>query len=477
MAVHSRSRSAASLACILALSASAAPKDPWVRIQSANFELFTTAGERSGRELAAHFERVRSFFRQAFVASVDARKPMRIVAFHSDKEFAPYRPNESAAAFFHPSNEHDYIVMKSADPELYPVAVHEYTHSMLGEGGLQLPLWLNEGLAELYSNLEPMGNRIVVGKPIPGRAHDLLTEKWIRLSDLVTVDGGSPLYNEKSRSGMFYAESWLLVHMLSLDQRYSPHLKEMTAALKDSDTATAFQRAYGKSPAEVQQDLEAYLRSDSVNAAFFDIQLPKSVDAPGIETGAGMAARLALAEMLWNFPGKIEQTHKAYEQLAHDYPARWEVQRGWANFLARERRNAEAVQHFERAAELGCKDPRFYLEYARVLVASRRGDDAVAALRKAIALDPSLTDAHYELGLEHIRMSAFREALEEFAQVNGLPPEKASHFFYSMAFAHYQLGEREQARADLDRAKPYTKTAPDRAALRSLVEALDAAGK
>ena len=33
----------------------AANQDPWLRITSANFELFTTAGERSGRDLIKHF--------------------------------------------------------------------------------------------------------------------------------------------------------------------------------------------------------------------------------------------------------------------------------------------------------------------------------------------------------------------------------------------------------------------------------------
>src|SRR5271165_1130158 len=76
------------------LAFAAAPADPWLRIQSANFELFTTAGERAGRDLVRHFEQVRGFFLGVFGVKSGDRRPVRIVAFHSEKEFAPYRPSE-----------------------------------------------------------------------------------------------------------------------------------------------------------------------------------------------------------------------------------------------------------------------------------------------------------------------------------------------------------------------------------------------
>jgi hypothetical protein len=37
---------------------------------------------------------------------------------------------------------------------------------MVHESGHEYPPWFNEGLAELFSNLEPMGNKIKVGQDI-----------------------------------------------------------------------------------------------------------------------------------------------------------------------------------------------------------------------------------------------------------------------------------------------------------------------
>ena len=82
----------------------AAPTDPWLRITSANFELFTTAGERGGRDLIRHFERVRSFFQQAFGLIPSGGNPVQIVAFRSQKEYEPYKLNEVATAYFESAN-------------------------------------------------------------------------------------------------------------------------------------------------------------------------------------------------------------------------------------------------------------------------------------------------------------------------------------------------------------------------------------
>src|SRR5262245_57984450 len=223
---------AIALLAISTLTAPAAPHDPWLKITSANFELYTTSSERAGRDLARHFEQVRSFFLQAFGSTHPNPKPIRIIAFRNEKEYEPYRPNEFATAFFQPGDTHDFIVMSSASSEHYHVAVHEFTHLMVHQGGASYPSWLNEGLAELFSNLQPVGNKIKVGQDIPSRMQTLRSEKSIPLSTLLAVDHSSPYYNEKSKAGMFYAESWELVHMLFLSPDYAPQLKTMSAALK-----------------------------------------------------------------------------------------------------------------------------------------------------------------------------------------------------------------------------------------------------
>jgi tetratricopeptide (TPR) repeat protein len=457
---------------LLSAVASAAPADPWLRIQSANFELFTTAGERAGRDLVRHFEQVREFFLQVFGVKSTNGKPVRIVAFHSEKEFQPYRPNEAATAFYHDGSEHDYIVMSSTDADHYQVATHEYTHLLIGQSAGTIPVWLNEGLAELYSTLEQAGDKIVVGKAPPGRGPALLENRWIPLDVLLSTGRDSPLYNEKSRAGMFYAESWALVHMLNLDQDYRPHLAAMLDALKTVDSVAAFEQAYGKSIAEVQNDLQEYVSRQYLHGVAFRMPPSKEMELPRIQPHSAMTARLALAEMLADYPGKLNRASEMYSQVARDFPRRWEVEAALGRFAWRERHNQEAVTHFAQAAELGAADARMFLDYARALTVTNHSEEAVAALRNAIRLDASLKEAHYDLGLALVRAGAWHSAMAELQLARPLKPQQAPRYFYGMAYSEYRLGEPIAARNYLEQGRTYTKIPEEVAALDRLSQTL-----
>jgi len=467
-----RALAGTTLLLVALTSAPAAPHEPWLRIQSANFELFTTARERSGRDLVQHFEMVRSFFLQAFGSEVAGSKPVSIIAFRNQKEFAPYTPNQAAAAFFHPGAAHDFIVMIDDTTGQYQVANHEYTHLLVGQTSETLPVWLNEGMAELYETLEPEGPLIIVGRAAPGRAQALTSEKWIDLDVLLSAASDSPLYNEKNRAGMFYAESWALVHMLNLDNGYRTRLHAMLDALKTEDAAAAFHTAYGKSVAEVQQDLQAYIRSPHVNGAAIRVDLPKSAEEPEVQTGAGMAARLALAELLSAYPGKVSQARAAYEQLGVEYPARCEVQSAWARFLFRERRNDEALAHFARAAELGSIDPLTFVDYGRALGVAGREQDSLAAFEKAVKLDPARKETHFDLGLAQVRAGAWRQAVAELQLAVPVTRQQASRYFYNMAYAEFRMGDAVKARELIAQGRTFTHIPAETAALERLSQSV-----
>lgn len=463
---------AALLLIALAACASAAPHDPWLRIQSANFELYTTAGEHSGRNLVQHFEMVRSFFLQAFGSDVAGSKPVSIIAFRNRKEFAPYTPNQAASAFFHPGAAHDFIVMTNDSTGQYQVANHEYTHLLVGQTSETLPVWLNEGMAELYATLEREGPLIIVGRAAPGRAQALTSEKWIDLDVLLSAANDSPLYNEKNRAGMFYAESWALVHMLNLGNGYRTGLHAMLDALKTEDAAAAFYQAYGKSVEEVQQDLQAYIRSPHAFGVGIRVNLPKSAEAPEVQTGAGMAARLALAELLSAYPGKVSQARAAYQQLGAEYPQRWEVQSAWARFLFRERRNDEALAHFARAAELGSTDPLTFVDYGRALEVAGHERDALTAFEKAVKLNPTRKETHFDLGLAQVRVGAWREAVAELQLAVPVTRQQASRYFYNMAYAEYRMGDAVKARELIAQGSTFTHIPEETAALERLSQAV-----
>src|SRR5215468_11177001 len=88
-----------SLIPLIAAAVNAEPR--WIRIHSANFEIYSSANEGSTRETLRYFEQVRSFFLQATGRSVSKPVPIYIIAFGSEKEYPPFRPTEFASAFYH----------------------------------------------------------------------------------------------------------------------------------------------------------------------------------------------------------------------------------------------------------------------------------------------------------------------------------------------------------------------------------------
>ena len=161
----------------------AAGAEQWLKLKSSHFELYTTAGEKKGREAILYFEQVQDFFSRARSsnAKLISDASIRIIAFRSEKEFKPYRINESAAAYYLNGYDRDYIVMGSITANNYPGAVHEFTHLLLKHAGIELPIWFNEGLAELYSTLKPVGKKVAIGEVIPGRYYFMQENKWLTL--------------------------------------------------------------------------------------------------------------------------------------------------------------------------------------------------------------------------------------------------------------------------------------------------------
>lgn len=76
-------------------------------------------------------------------------------------------------------------------------------------------------------------------------------------------------------------------------------------------------------------------------------------------------------------------------------------------------------------------DIRFaYVDLGAVLMQQKQFTEAVAALRRAVELDPAQPDAHYRLGRAYQAMGKAAESRKEFAKVRSLH-EKADEPFAS----------------------------------------------
>jgi tetratricopeptide (TPR) repeat protein len=245
-------------------------------------------------------------------------------------------------------------------------------------------------------------------------------------------------------------------------------------ALKEGDTADALEALYHKRLDEIEADLRLYLRDGTINTMIFDIQLPKEVDTPEVETSAGLSARLALAEMLSNTRGRDGHAGAAYAALAREYPNRPEIEEGWGRLCGHQHKPGDAIRHYARAVELGGKDPRLFLEYSRILYISDRLADAIDTLEKAARLNPDNDEIRFELGSAYMQHGNYKEAAAELHTVKNVQPAHAYRYYYDMAFSEYRLGQTAEAKVHAAKARAVTNHPGELATLDGLDHALEA---
>src|SRR5213078_470299 len=112
--------------------------------------------------------------------------------------------------------DENLIALDITNDAQHPMATifHEYTHLLTSHSNYDWPLWLKEGVAEFYSTFNVDKKAFTLGIPVSNHVHLLRESSFIPLKALIQVDHRSPAYNERDKQGIFYAESWALVHYL-----------------------------------------------------------------------------------------------------------------------------------------------------------------------------------------------------------------------------------------------------------------------
>jgi len=460
---------------LLAVALPAFGADQWVRLTTPHFELYTTAGEKSGRQAILYFEQVRSFFTQVAPVSGVTEFPVRIIVFKSEKQYKPYAWNEVAFAYFTASKDRNYIVMQDAELEHFPTAIHEYMHLIVHQSRLKLPLWLNEGWADVYSTLKPIGGKTTIGELIPGHVLELQQEKWLSFEALTSVDEKSPVYNERNRAGIFYAESWALVHMLYLAPDYKLKFPTFVNAMLQGKTVDeAAQAAYGRSAPQVDADLKSYLTRNQIFGAIFPVKLAKSEEEAQASPVSPFDSELALANLLAAI-NKRDQAQAAYEKLAQLNPEKPEVPQSLGYLAWQHGDNDAARQYFEKAFAAGDNDPQMCFHLATMERAASQPDDKVIPpLERALKARPDYIDARLELGFVELNARNFETALATFSQLRNLPSDRAARVFNGIAYAYTQTGDLVQARKNAVNARKWDRTDADTRQTDDLIRFLDA---
>ena len=138
------------------------------------------------------------------------------------------------------------------------------------------------------------------------------------MEELMAVDRNSPLYSEKDRRSMFYAQSWALVHRMLRGE--PPRTKELASYLDrvsgGAAPLAAWQQIFGK--IDVPRELDEYVRRQSLPTGVHTLsEKAAKLDAPDTPLGAADGEAF-LAEFLLHMGRYDEATTRLSEAFKLD---------------------------------------------------------------------------------------------------------------------------------------------------------------
>jgi hypothetical protein len=173
------------------------------------------------------------------------------------------------------SEEKNSSIISRARERLFQRLYHEAFHAYLGafvyDGKkAQVPIWLNEGLAQVFETALVEAGELRVGHAERTRllAVQQALEKKSLLSLEALLKSGADDFqiahdSNKDGSARAYLAAWALAHYLTFEKRLlgSTALDEYaTAMAREANPSSAFRTLMGKPLDEVEADWHAYLR-------------------------------------------------------------------------------------------------------------------------------------------------------------------------------------------------------------------------
>lgn len=381
------------LATALGSSVRAAGKaDAWLRVTSPDFTVITSLREKDAvawsREFAQYVAALRSYFKNG-----ERRlPPLTIVIFARERDFEQYRPldangkPEEVAGFFlrHDSWSVAGLGGAQISDDLRRTIFHEGVHWFLSSSERINPVWLEEGLAEVFSTFHVVKNQAEWGRAIDNHVGLLRGQDPLPLERLLFTGRGDLFGDDSLRTTIVYAESWAFVHYVIYGKHdFSHHALsdyvQLTATGVNPDEA--FHQAFGATYKEMDRRLGDYLHDGMYFVARQPIAAlaePKAERATPFEVEDALG-RLALAAHRW----PVATTHaRAAIALAPGDPRGHEVL-GLA--LKEDGKAADALAEFALARDHDSLDFQPYFELAFAAQNTGAGPNAEVLMSPAEA--------------------------------------------------------------------------------------------
>jgi tetratricopeptide (TPR) repeat protein len=433
----------------------------WFETRTAHFNIYSCGAPQEVNKVAGQLEEFCEAFALLAGSQAVASPPIVVMAFPDRETMKPFLPlyqgqPENLAGFFQHGNDENLIVLSlptagAASTDM-TVVFHEYTHLLFRRNDRIWPIWLKEGMAEVYSTFATTGYSALIAQPIDHHLQLLAHEPLMPLTELFAVTHDSPQYNERERQGIFYAESWLLTQFLMAGDNpgYRSRFGNFTALLRDGQSPVqAFTSALQTTLPTMETELRRYLARGRFAPIKFN--LPENVAAAKPFTTRNLTPvenYFRLGDELFRID-RLDDAEKFFTDAQKLAPASPLPCEGLGLLAVRRDQTGQALREFQEALQRGPSSFRAHYLYAwsKFRLAAdapgRRGSlpketaaDIHDELLKSIRLMPNFGPSHELFGiLEVARGENLPLAVQHLQLAVALEPENP---YYLLALADAQ---------------------------------------
>jgi tetratricopeptide (TPR) repeat protein len=466
------------------------PSGNWIEVRSPHFTVLCNAGERQGRDVASQFEEIRALFQALFPKfRVDFGRPTTIFALKNEDSLKLFLPSyglnskeNHLGGLYHPGPDKNFALVRTditgKGAFAYHALYHEYTHALLRLNFRGLPLWLEEGLAEYYGNTEFENKQAIFGSIDPRQLQILQHAPLIPISTLITADYTSPFYNGQEHSGIFYAESWALVHYFSVSPEVrKQHLldKFLLNLQQMDDPVDAANQSFGDLN-KLASKLEAYAHQNSYLQERVPLQAKVSEKEFEVRKIEPAEMQVEQADFLLTTGHREDGLRVLHEAEARNTKLSG-VHDGLGYYHYLRSALDEADAEYQEALDLDPNDAIALFYRARILL-NRNGYNGQTTsqirtyLERATGISPDFAQAHAFLSMTYTEAPETRaKAITEAQLAIALEPGNLAYFI-DLGRALLRNGKIAEAKQISERAQKMASTGGDRAIAASFAKQL-----
>src|SRR5438309_1675997 len=153
----------------------------WFEARSTHFNAYSCGPTQEVARLVTSLEQFRDAYFLLAGSNAVASPPIVVMAFPDHSALEPFLPlyqgkPANLAAFFNRGSDENLIVMylASSNSAALGLIFHEYTHLLLRHNQRFWPMWLTEGMADIYAAFELAGAQTVrIGRPLASHLRSL----------------------------------------------------------------------------------------------------------------------------------------------------------------------------------------------------------------------------------------------------------------------------------------------------------------